>query len=379
MNKKGLLISFALGIAVSVAALYAAFLRVPVEDLLGYLGRVNYWWLIPSALVVVLCFVLRVVRWRLIMGPVARLGYMEAFHPLMMGFAANCLFPGRVGEFIRPAMLKKEKGASFFGVFATVAAERVFDLMVLLILLVVVMANVTIDPALSIRFGSHELSRRTLETLAGGMAKLSGVLLLGMFLVCFAKTREWIERAVLASPALLFFLGRDGKDRLRNRVARPIVGIIGGIAQGFALLQNVPKMAACFGLTAAIWILGGISYWVLAQGTPDVPLNVFEFTAVMVIVAFFIALPSAPGFWGLWEAGGVFAMGLFGVSAKEALGFTLVCHVVHTLPVIVIGLGSGVVKGVSLWQMATTEREGGQGVEGEALSPVPETGRGPLA
>ena len=28
----------------------------------------------------------------------------------------------------------------------------------------------------------------------------------------------------------------------------------------------------------------------------------------MIIICFFIALPSVPGYWGIWEAGGVFAL-----------------------------------------------------------------------
>ena len=68
----------------------------------------------------------------------------------------------------------------------------------------------------------------------------------------------------------------------------------------------------------------------------------------MLIVCFFIALPSAPGFWGLWEAGGVFAMLLFGVSEKEAAGFTLANHAIQMFPVIIMGLISAFITGVDI-------------------------------
>jgi len=73
-----------------------------------------------------------------------------------------------------------------------------------------------------------------------------------------------------------------------------------------------------------------------------------EITSVMLIVCFFIALPSAPGFWGLWEAGGVFAMLLFGVSEKDAAGFTLANHAIQIIPVIIMGLISAFITGVDI-------------------------------
>jgi uncharacterized membrane protein YbhN (UPF0104 family) len=68
----------------------------------------------------------------------------------------------------------------------------------------------------------------------------------------------------------------------------------------------------------------------------------------MVIICFFIALPSVPGWWGLWEAAGVFAMSLFGVSAKEAAGFTLANHALQVFPVIIVGLVSAMILSVDI-------------------------------
>jgi len=94
----------------------------------------------------------------------------------------------------------------------------------------------------------------------------------------------------------------------------------------------------------------------MALGSPGVGLSFLELTAVMVIVCFFIALPSVPGFWGLWEAGGVFAMALFGVPAKEAAGFTLVNHAVQMFPVILVGLISAILTGVNVLQVSKESR-----------------------
>ena len=79
-------------------------------------------------------------------------------------------------------------------------------------------------------------------------------------------------------------------------------------------------------------------------------------TNSVIIICFFIALPSVPGFWGLWEAGGVFALSLFGVSANDAAGFTLANHAIQMIPVILVGFVSAVFTGVNIWRVAFEER-----------------------
>ena len=77
----------------------------------------------------------------------------------------------------------------------------------------------------------------------------------------------------------------------------------------------------------------------------------------MVIICFFISLPSIPGWWGLWEAGGVFALSLFGVTAKEAAGFTLASHAIQVFPVILAGFASAMLLSVNIRQMSYQGKE----------------------
>ena len=73
---------------------------------------------------------------------------------------------------------------------------------------------------------------------------------------------------------------------------------------------------------------------------------------MQIIICFFIALPSVPGFWGIWEAGGVFALSLFGISAQNAAGFTLANHAVQIIPVIMVGIVSAVITGINILKVA---------------------------
>ena len=122
-----------------------------------YLTTINYWWSIPSVVITLLGFVLRVVRWQLLLSPVKKTKFWNAYHPMMIGFALNCLLPARMGEVGRPAVFSKKEKVPFFKVLATVGAERVFDLVVLLLFFIIVLTTVHIDPHLEIPFGQYPL------------------------------------------------------------------------------------------------------------------------------------------------------------------------------------------------------------------------------
>lgn len=354
--KRKMTISLVTGTAFSAVTFYLAFRNVPFDALAAYLAAIDYLWLLPAAAAVVLSFVLRAVRWRIILETSRRVDFWRAFHPLMTGFMINCILPGRLGEIARPAILKQREKVPFATGLATVAAERVFDIALLLGLFVIVTASVHVDPQLDIPFGDYHLNRDTLAAVAKGMIQLCLVLIAGIVLVIVERSRRLINRAILATPARLYFLPRATRERLTSTVAVRLTALVNGFAEGFALARHPGKLLACAGLTVGVWLLLALSWYLFALGCPGIGLSPLEITAVMVIVCFFIALPSVPGFWGLWEAGGVFALSIFGVSLHDAAGYTLANHALQMFPVILIGLASALITGVNIWRVSFAEK-----------------------
>jgi glycosyltransferase 2 family protein len=199
-----------------------------------------------------------------------------------------------------------------------------------------------------IEFGNYNLNSKTLETVLSGMIKLSVLLFAGIIIIGFDTTRKIINRIITVMPSLLFFLGSSLKKKILDKVCTPIVYIIENFASGFSFIKSPKLICICIIFSVTIWALSSFSYYVFSIGCPGINLSFAELTSVMLIVCFFIALPSAPGFWGLWEAGGVFAMLLFGVSEREAAGFTLANHAIQMFPVIIMGLISAFITGVDI-------------------------------
>jgi glycosyltransferase 2 family protein len=353
-NKTG--ISLILGLAVSVLALYLAFRNVPFDDLLTYFESINYVWIFPAVATLLVSFVLRAYRWKIILEPAGKIGFWQSFHPLMIGFMINCILPGRVGEIARPVILQKKEDIPFSTGLATVAAERVFDIGMLIILFAVLLNTINIDPNLNIVFGKYHLNKALLTTVNKGTSELLLLLVAGIILLGFKKTRKMIIAVILWVPQAFFFVGPEVKKKIQNNISGRLVSFVENFAIGFMLIKYPAKICACIGLSILIWGLEAYSFYLMSLGCPGIELSFFELTAVLVILCFFIALPSVPGYWGIWEAGGVFALLLFGVSSKDAAGFTLANHAVQIFPIIFVGFISAIVTSVNIWQVSYEER-----------------------
>ena len=348
--KKKLTLSLVFGFLLSGAGFYLAFRNVPAKDLITYLTHINYLWVLPAFGVVILSFVVRVIRWQIILAPTKPIGFWSAFHPVMIAFTINCILPGRLGELARPAILLKKEKIPYSTGLATVAVERTFDISLIIALFMIVYQFLNIDPDTQISIGGTVLSRDLLETIVRGMFQLGILLITGIILVSFSWSRGIIKQMVFKLPQVLFFAGQPFKEKINQRVCTPLVRMTDNIAMGFQFIRSPQKILACLRLSVLVWVLAALSYYIFAMGCPGIEISLPEMIAVMVIICIFIALPSVPGYWGLWEAGGIFAMTLFGVSPKEAAGFTLANHAIQMFPVIIIGFISAVVTGVNMWR-----------------------------
>jgi hypothetical protein len=350
-------ISFIGGVLLSAGALYFASKEVSFAELFDYLASINYFWVLPAVLVALFSFMLRAVRWQIILASTRRISFWRAFHPLMIGFMINCVLPGRLGEVARPVILQKKEKIPFTTGLATVVAERAFDICLLLLLFMLTAGALEINPDQYVAYKTYQLNQETLKTVFDTMLKLGAVLIAGIAIFSIGKARNLIYSAILLTPAMFFFTGERFKATVRKKVCEPVINILKNIAQGFALIRYPKKIFLCAGLSALIWGLQAVSYYLISLGSPGINLTYLEITTVMVIICIFISLPSVPGWWGLWEAGGVFALSLFGISTEDAFGFTLANHAIQVIPVILVGFVSAMILSVNIRRLSFEGKE----------------------
>jgi uncharacterized protein (TIRG00374 family) len=307
---------------------------------------------LPSIFLILISFVLRAARWQIILESSCKISIWRAFHPMAIGFMINCVLPGRLGEIARPVILQKKEHVPFATGLATVAAERMFDIALLIFLFILTVGATQIRPDHKVVFGTYQLNRETLDLIFSSMLKIGILMIVCIAVFSIAKVRNLLYRVIRFTPRLFLFAGNSFKTAFQRRFCDTVIRLLENVAQGFTLIRYPKKIFFCVVFSLLIWGLLAFSYYLFSLGSPGIDLTFFELSAVMVIICFFISLPSVPGWWGLWEAGGVFALSLFGVSSKEAAGFTLANHAIHVFPVIIMGLVSTMILSVNIWQMS---------------------------
>lgn len=116
--------------------LWLVFRKVDVGNVIQQIFKANYWWILLSFAFGLISHLARAVRWNILINS---MGYKTrtktTFYAVMVGYFANLALP-RLGEVSRCGVLSKQENIPFDSLFGSVVAERVFDLLVLIILMI---------------------------------------------------------------------------------------------------------------------------------------------------------------------------------------------------------------------------------------------------
>src|SRR5688572_28823600 len=175
-------------------------------------------------------YVIRTLRWQILLAPIQRVGFVPVFRAIIVGFTTIFLLPARAGELIRPWMLSRETNISASAAFATVIVERLFDL-------VGVLALFCVWRLLPVPPGTPEIAGVTpaviLAAIAGGAALAVTFLLAGH-----------AERVGTFATALARVLPA--------RAAAAIVTFIQKFARGLAVMRRPGPVVAALLLSLAL-------------------------------------------------------------------------------------------------------------------------------
>ena len=342
-KKKTIFLLF--GVIFSAIGFYLAFHNVPLSALGHYAKQINYWWTFPAAISLVVSYIIRSLRWQWLLLPAGRVKLSTAYHSLIISMMINCLLPGRVGELARPMVLKNQANLPIASSLAALGVERLLDLLALLLLLLPTLMVLTPEASTTVKFGDYQLSRTLLIDL-GYMAFVTvAFLILAILFLGHDLLRSFFLKGLLRSPDILERINLTRLSGLLHRAVPVLAGFIERSAQGVKYICSVKGFLVATVTSVIFWSFNALSFYFLAVGSPDVGLPFTSICGVMVVICFFIALPSVPGFWGLWEAAGVFALSLYGVANDVAAGFSLFSHAFNIIPVIVAGWLSSMALG----------------------------------
>ncbi len=250
-------------------------------------------------------------RWHLMLSPFGRIGRARLYHYLLVSYAASSVLPGRMGEILRPYLVRRRAGIPVPVSVGIIVAEKLFEALGLLLL---------VAPLPFCLPGLPRWAAMSIGTL--GAIGVVGIALLIVLAPRFARGRPesfWAE------------LGR-GLDGMRQ----PRI-VFGALAWSLA-----SYLCDAFEVYLVLLALGVHVPW----ATPAL---------VLLTLNLAIALPSTPAHVGAFEAGAVAGLHAVGVDMGTAIAFALIYHAMQVVPILLTGL-----TGVGLILEARTDAEAPQ-------------------
>ncbi|WP_181691487.1 flippase-like domain-containing protein [Natronomonas sp. LN261] len=350
----------AAGTVLIVLAVALMTLYLDPSDVLAAIGEADPVLVAAAGVIYVVSWPLRGLRYRDIL---VELGYRERVGFLMgaifVSQTGNLVVPARGGDAIRAYIVKARRGIPYPSGVASLAIERVFDLLTIAVLAGATLLGLTLS-------GVDVMALRTAEAGGGiGQSGRTGVLVAGgvgsaalfatVVIVATARSDRNLVRAALPRLSddayveyvvgvLERFVG-DVQTVAEDRRAFAVVGLSSLLIWGIDILTAIVVFAA-FGVALPVWLLVAVGFFAVAVG------NLAK------------VLPLSPGGIGLYEgAFTLIVVALTPIAWPTALAAAVVDHALKNAITVVGGVGSMLRFNVSL----TTAVEESRDVESERV------------
>src|SRR5688572_16618995 len=233
-----------LGVALSVALLWWTLRDISFAEVWQVLRQSNLLLFILSALVATLTFPLRAWRWRYILEPTAgTLPYGPLWRATAIGMMVNNVSPARAGELARAYVVAHEtKRVRFAAALASLVVDRVFDTVIVLLLLLIVASLPGFPPGAE-AFG-WPVDKLLLVTAAVALFAL-------LVLVVIAMNPDRLVR--LSEPVI---------GRLAPRLLEKGRAFLVSFGSGLGVLRDPRRCVIVFFWALVMWLVNGASFWI---------------------------------------------------------------------------------------------------------------------
>ena len=258
-----------------------------------------------------LALFVRAMRWRVLLRAEGKVPVPLAFWATAAGYFGNNLLPARAGEVVRTLMVSRQSGLGKAFVLTTALSERVMDGIVLISISAVVLITLPARP------GWLAHAARPFALLG-----LGGVVAIALVPVFESFWFKCLERLPIPSG-----LRHHVEDALRQGL------------RGIRSLHDVSRLSRFLLLTAVIWSLDGVSTIVSARA---IGLSISPPVAFLLLAGLGLgsALPSTPGYVGIYQFVAVSILTPFGVGKNDAIAFILLFQATIYIVVMTWGLAS---------------------------------------
>jgi hypothetical protein len=309
-----------LGLGVTAAFLVWAVHGVNLREVLAGVRAANPVLILAAAGVATLTFPLRTLRWRVLLRAPdgSRYPWRPLWDATAIGFMANNLLPARAGEFARAWAASRSVPVRFTTALASIGVERVFDGLMMLALMAAAIAAPSFPRQATV--GGTPLSR-----VAAGVAIAFGAALFLAFIVAL-RPGPWLR-----------LLDAVGTAILPARFAARVRSMAEGMVAGLAALRSPGRFAAVLGWSLALWLVNAAAF-ALCFRAFHLAVPAEGALLLQGLIGFGVAIPAAPGFWGVFEYATRLTLQFYGIAATLALAYAFAFHLSGFIPITLLGL-----------------------------------------
>jgi len=311
----------AIGVMVTIPILWWSVRDIHFAQVLEHFRDARKVPLLAAMAAIILALPARAARWRILLrNENPYLQIPPLYHATAIGFAINNLLPARTGEIARAYAAWRLTGARFSSAITTIVLSRVLDGVTLFLIL-----------ALAAFLGAFASDFTIGGVTVGRIMSVATV----VFAVLFAI----VLIAMTFPQVVLGVFGKVSQSLLPQKWADGIVQGLKGILDSLAVLRSFRVFLRVMAWSALIWTINGLSIYL---GFVAFHLHVPWHGSYVVqsLVNFGLAIPSTPGFVGVFEALMRGSLRLYGVEAAAAISFAVAYHFCSYAPTTLLGLWS---------------------------------------
>jgi len=310
------IIKYLFFILISSILMYIAFRDQDLSDIASKLSSINYKWIIVSMICGVLAIISRGLRWVFL---IESLGYniskKNSIHTVAIGYFTNILIP-RAGEITRCTSLQQVEGVPFNKLFGTLILERLIDLAILILLVLV-----------AFLYKFSEISTFFIEVLGSSSNDIFySPIVIMLLIIILLTTTIWLLR-----------------DQL-NKLSyyKKIKHILIGLKDGLTSLKGISKKIPFILHTIFIWLMYIIMTYVCFFAIKETAsLSFLDGVYMTIIGGLGMIVPSQAGIGSYHLAVKIGLTGI-GIAVQPALLFAFSVHTAQTVMTIIFGIISSI-------------------------------------
>jgi glycosyltransferase 2 family protein len=300
---------WALSFVVSGVLLYYSLRGVDWKAVWHTIASARLGYLFGGTVFTFTSYFLRGLRWRVLLNAEAHFDVGTVFWANMAGYLGNNFLPARAGEVLRSVLISSRSKLSKTYVLTTALSERLMDVIVLVLGSSLVLLTVSSKP-------------RWMADLSRTMAVVAAIGAVGIMIL--PHTGRLLETILerIPMPAGL-------RKRLSNLAEQILLGM--------RAFHDWGRFAGFVCLTLLIWASDVVAAIVGATAL-HIHLSVGVALLLMTGLGIGSALPSTPGYVGVYQFVAVTVLTPFGVSRDAALAYILVVQVSGYIIVALLGV-----------------------------------------